>query len=147
VHLRVSTRPLSLAAAVAALAVTGGFASAAASSSAAVSIDDATACLDGSVFCYRPAALTVSPNTVVTVTNSSVDIHSLTRCTVAACGAGNAGDGPQTFDTGHLSSGATAQITLKHPGTYVYYCTIHGYSVMHGTFIVGDNGGSNAARR
>ena len=134
--LRAPRRSLS-AAAVVALAALSGAAIPASASSAAVSIDDATACLDGSLFCYRPAALTVSPITTVTVTNSSVDIHSLTRCTVAACGAGNVGSGPGTFDTGHLASGATASITLKHPGTYVYYCTIHGYSVMHGTFTVG----------
>jgi plastocyanin len=136
VQLRVALRPLLIAAAAALVALAGSHAPARASG-AAVSIDDATSCLDGSVFCYRPAALTVGPNTTITVTNSSVDIHSLTRCTVAACGAGNVGDGPQSFDTGHLSSGATARITLKHPGTYVYYCTIHGYSVMHGSFTVG----------
>ncbi len=144
--LRVAPRPLSIATTLALLALTGAYASAAASG-AAVSIDDATSCLDGSVFCYRPAALTVSPNTVITVTNTSVDIHSLTRCTVAACGAGNVGDGPQTFDTGHLASGAQARITLKHPGTYVYYCTIHGYSVMHGSFTVGDGGSQSKASR
>lgn len=136
-QLRVSTRPLSIAAAAAAVATLGFGVAPAGAAGAAVSIADATTCLNGSVFCYRPAALAVNPNTTITITNTSVDIHSLTRCTVAACGAGNVGSGPGTFDTGHLASGAAAQITLKHPGTYVYYCTIHGYSVMHGTFTVG----------
>lgn len=101
-----------------------------------VAIDDATACMDGSQFCYRPAALSVAAGTSVTVTNSSMAPHSLTRCTVSACGSGNTGNGSQSFDTGTLSPGSSGQVTLTQPGTYVYYCTVHGYSVMHGTFTV-----------
>jgi len=101
-----------------------------------VTIDDAVSCMDGSEFCYRPATLTVSAGTTVTVDNSSMASHSLTRCTVSACGSGNTGDGTQSFDTGVLASGSSGQVTLTQPGTYVYYCTIHGYSTMHGSFTV-----------
>jgi plastocyanin len=99
-------------------------------------MNDATTCMDGSEFCYRPTALTVSAGTTVDVTNNSMAPHSLTRCTVSACGSGNTGDGTQSFDTGVLSHGSSAQVTLTKPGTYVYYCTVHGYSVMHGSFTV-----------
>jgi plastocyanin len=111
-------------------------ASVALASNPTVSIDDATTCADGSEFCYRPASLTVDAGTTVTVTNGSMASHSLTRCTVSACGSGNTGSGSQSFDTGVLSSGSSASITLNQPGTYVYYCTVHGYSVMHGSFTV-----------
>jgi plastocyanin len=101
-----------------------------------VTIDDAVSCMDGSEFCYRPATLTVSAGTTVTVDNGSMASHSLTRCTVSACGSGNTGDGTQSFDTGVLASGSSGQVTLTQPGTYVYYCTIHGYNTMHGSFTV-----------
>jgi plastocyanin len=121
---------------MAAVAVMPSFATVAVAANPAVNIDDAASCLDGSEFCYRPASLTVAAGTTVTVTNSSMANHSLTRCTVSACGSGNTGDGSQNFDTGVLSNGSSAPITLNQPGTYVYYCTVHGYSVMHGSFTV-----------
>ena len=35
-----------------------------------------------------------------------------------------------------LAPGATVQRTFSQPGTYVYFCTIHGYTLMHGTITV-----------
>ena len=32
---------------------------------------------------------------------------------------------------------------LTRPGTYVYYCKIHGFSVMHGSFTVLDDDDSD----
>lgn len=109
-----------------------------------VPINDATTCMDGSTFCYRPATLTVNAGTTVTVTNNSAMApHSLTRCTASAC-SGNTGDGAQSCDTGVLSHGSSAQVTLTQPDTYIYYCTVHGYSTMHGSFTVTASGSSSS---
>lgn len=137
--MRINTRKLAgrlaAGAAVAAAALPVA-ASVALASTATVTIDSALTCADGSEFCYRPASQTVPAGTTVTVNNTTTAPHTLTRCTVAACGAGNTGDGPQNFDTGSIPANGSGQVTLTQPGTYVYYCTIHTYSVMHGSFTV-----------
>jgi hypothetical protein len=61
------------------------------------------------------------------------------RCTPAACNGASGGTGVDaTFSntTMAVPSGATAQYTFNGPGTYVYYCSLHGYAVMHGTITV-----------
>ncbi len=35
-----------------------------------------------------------------------------------------------------LPPNASAHYTFSQPGTYVYYCTLHGYALMHGTITV-----------
>ncbi|WP_234314561.1 cupredoxin domain-containing protein [Streptomyces sp. NRRL F-5135] len=64
-------------------------------------------------FTYRPARLTVTPGTRITVTNKDAVAH-----TVTATGKG--------FDTGTVGPGKTAAFTA--PGTagaYPYLCTVH----------------------
>lgn len=65
-------------------------------------------------FAYEPGDITVEAGTAVTwVNKDDGPRHSAT-----------ASDG--SFDTGLLDSGEEATIVLDTPGTYVYYCTLHG---------------------
>jgi hypothetical protein len=63
----------------------------------------------------------------------------VTRCTPAACNgaSGGTGNDPQFSSmTLALPPNGSASFTFTQPGTYVYYCTIHGYALMHGTITV-----------
>jgi plastocyanin len=94
-----------------------------------------TACANG-LFCYKPAPLTVVRGTKVVWTNNSGVIHSVTRCSKAACGV-NGGTGKQTgFRSPTIQPHKTYAFLFKLPGTYRYFCNIHGYGVMHGTITV-----------
>lgn len=70
--------------------------------------------VDMANFAYAPGDLTVAAGTTVTWANQDTGPrHSAT-----------AADG--TFDTGLFNGGETASFTFDEPGTYVYYCTLHG---------------------
>ena len=65
-------------------------------------------------FAYSPTPLRVTAGASVTVTNDDGAPHTLT-----------ADDGQ--FDTGNLTRGMQATITVDEPGTYAYHCDIHNY--------------------
>jgi plastocyanin len=89
-------------------------------------------------FCFRPAQLRVPLNTAVTWKNTSVSIHTVTRCTKAACAGNNGGTGTDKGpSSGTVSPGKSYTFVFKHKGTYTYYCQVHGFTVMHGTITVG----------
>ena len=90
-------------------------------------------------FCYVPQAMSVPVGSTVTWVNKSGAPHTVTRCTPAACTGASAGTGTDSsFTSGDIAaaSGATFSQTFSQPGTYVYYCKIHGYALMHGTITV-----------
>lgn len=65
-------------------------------------------------FAYQPGDITVPVGTAVTwVNNDGGPRHSAT-----------AADG--SFDTGLFGSGEEATVVFDTPGTYLYYCTLHG---------------------
>lgn len=84
-----------------------------------------------SAFCFKPTALSVSAGTTVTWTNRTTSPHTVTRCTVAACGHGGGSGKDQGFGSAVIPPGGTYSFTFQSKGTYYYYCAIHGYSVMH----------------
>ena len=95
-----------------------------------------TSCSNG-LYCYKPAALTVKRGTKVVWTNKSGTIHTVTRCTKAQCRGLNGGTGKQTkFGSATVQPHKTYTFTFKMPGTYRYFCKVHGYGVMHGTVTV-----------
>jgi plastocyanin len=61
---------------------------------------------------YSPSPMTVSVGTIVTWMNNDTSTHNST--------ADNGG-----FATGSIAPGASANVTLRTAGTYVYHCTIH----------------------
>lgn len=94
----------------------------------------------GTSFCFLPEVSRVLGGDTVTWTdNSGAPGHTITRCTAAACPAVGAGSGSalDNFNSGNLTLGATFGHTFNGPGTYNYYCSIHGYNAMHGSVIQG----------
>ena len=90
-------------------------------------------------FCFAPAQLTIAAGETVTWSNRSGSEHTVKRCDPAGCGGGSGGTGTDAnfgSATIALRAGGTFNYTFDQPGTYVYYCTIHGYSLMHGTITV-----------
>jgi plastocyanin len=93
-------------------------------------------CTNGKLFCFMPSSAAVVTGRQVTWKNSTTAFHQLARCTVAACGV-SGGSGTDTgYGSNVLGSGATYSFTFHGLGSYVYYCTIHGYVAMHGTITV-----------
>src|SRR5689334_8334 len=119
------------------LGFAGGTASAAPSSDPTVTIQS-TGC-GGALFCYSPANITVPDGGTVTWTNTTGVAHTVTRCTSAVCSGTGGGSGTDAgFTNGAIgaSSGATFSHTFHGAGSYNYYCSIHGFGVMHGTVTV-----------
>lgn len=91
------------------------------------------------LFCFSPAAVTIPSGGTVTWTNASGADHTVARCTPAACNGESGGTGTDaTFSKSTIAvpPGTSFHYTFAQPGTYLYYCTIHGYAVMHGTITV-----------
>jgi plastocyanin len=70
--------------------------------------------------------VTIKAGQYVTWRNDDVVAHTTTS---------NAGVTP-AWNSGNLLPGGTYQVYFGTPGTYGYYCTIHGAAVMSGTVIV-----------
>jgi plastocyanin len=89
-------------------------------------------------FCYSPASLKIRQADTVTWTNNAGFGHTVTRCpTGATCSGVGPGSGTDpAFDSGTIIAGATFVLQFHGTGTYNYYCTIHGYGIMHGTITV-----------
>lgn len=90
-------------------------------------------------FCFVPAQMTITAGDTVTWSNRSGTEHTVKRCDPAGCDGKSGGTGTDAnfgSATIALRAGGTFQFTFDQPGTYVYYCTIHGYSLMHGTITV-----------
>ena len=91
-----------------------------------------------SLFCFRPKTVKVLHGNAVTWTNTTGATHTLTRCTAAACQGHGGGTGTQSgFGDSNLAPSGKYTFTFTKTGTYLYYCAIHGYAVMHGTVKVG----------
>src|SRR5439155_3118267 len=69
----------------------------------------------------------------VTWTNASSAGHTATSCTPGVCAGAPSNTGSDTFA---VNVDTTGSFTFHSPGTYVYYCSIHGYAAMHGTITV-----------
>jgi plastocyanin len=88
-----------------------------------------------SLFCFTPAKVSIKLGTTVTWINTTNVSHTVTRCTVAACGV-SGGTGHDTgFGSGLIGPGGSYSFKFDSKGTYVYYCQIHGYGVMHARII------------
>jgi plastocyanin len=94
-----------------------------------------TACANG-FFCYKPAAITVFRGTRVVWTNNSGVMHTVTRCSKVPCGV-TGGTGRQTgLSSPDIQPHRTYAFLFRLPGTYRYYCKVHGYGLMHGIVTV-----------
>ncbi|HEX4492260.1 MAG TPA: plastocyanin/azurin family copper-binding protein [Acidimicrobiia bacterium] len=111
-------------------------ASSAAAPKVTVQITSSTKCMPKSEFCYKPSTVTVAPGTRVTFVNKTLTTHTITRCTAAACAGHDGGTGKQTGFGSTVAHGAKYSFVFRKAGTYVYYCQIHGYGIMHGAVTV-----------
>ena len=92
-------------------------------------------------YCYTPQDVSLGSGATVTWFNNTAAAHTVTRCTPAACDGHDGGDGRDGFsDSGAFGNGATYFFTFDSPGTYLYYCTVYGYRVMHGSVVVHASG-------
>jgi plastocyanin len=107
-----------------------------ATAATAVAINGGASC-SGSAFCFAPSAVTVPSGDTVTWTNQSAATHTVTRCNPAACNGTDGGTGTDpAFDHQGIAPSGSASQQFTGAGTYNYYCTIHGFAVMHGTVTV-----------
>jgi plastocyanin len=97
---------------------------------------NSSGCAGGESFCYAPSTLTVAPGTKVSWKNTTSAPHTVSRCTTGACGVSGGTGTDMNFGSGLINPGQTYAFTFMHAGTYVYYCQVHGYAVMHGTITV-----------
>ena len=89
-----------------------------------------------SSFCFQPPTPTVGSGNTVKWTNRSAATHTVTRCTTGACGVDGGTGSDSGLGSANLTPGRSYQFTFQGAGSYVYYCAIHGYGVMHGTITV-----------
>jgi plastocyanin len=96
----------------------------------------ASKCAGGKSYCFKPGPLTVKRGTKVVWKNMTIAPHTVTRCTAAMCGV-SGGTGKQAgFHSPTINPGKAYAFKFTKPGTYRYFCAVHGYSVMHGTITV-----------
>jgi plastocyanin len=88
-------------------------------------------------FCWKPKAVSVSSGSKVAWKNPTFAPHTVTRCDPAHCSGASGGTGTDTgFGSATIATGGKYAFTFHGKGTYTYYCTIHGYTLMHGTITV-----------
>ena len=80
---------------------------------------------------FSPANLTIGHGTTVTWKNGDAVNHTV----------GNASSSAEVFSSGFIAAGGTFSHTFATPGTFPYYCGIHGAdgnppTGMHGTITV-----------
>ena len=104
----------------------------------AIKIVSGSACVPASSFCFKPALKSVKSGTKVIWKNTTIAPHTITRCDAAHCSGTSGGTGTDTGfgSTGSIGNGAKYTFTFHGKGTYVYYCAIHGFALMHGTITV-----------
>jgi plastocyanin len=63
--------------------------------------------------------------------------HTVSRCTPAACAGHTGGTGTDNGpNSGVINPNGNFSFAFHGAGTYLYYCQIHGFRVMHATIII-----------
>ena len=89
------------------------------------------------LYCFEPGSVSGNTGDAVTWLNNTGATHNITRCDPSACSGQGAGTGGDTLASSNLSGAGTSYThTFTTGGTYFYYCSIHGYNVMHGEVTV-----------
>jgi plastocyanin len=90
--------------------------------------------------CYTPAQAIAAKGQAVVWTNTTVFPHTVTRCKMApgACPVPGGTGRDIRFKTSPKINGpgGAFRFVFNGSGTYVYYCTVHGYAIMHATVVV-----------
>jgi Plastocyanin len=102
-----------------------------------VRIVSGTACKPVALFCFKPTAKKIAVGTKVIFKNTTLVQHTVTRCDALHCVGADGGTGTDSgFGSGLIASGGKYSFVFHGAGTYVFYCMIHGYALMHGTITV-----------
>jgi LPXTG-motif cell wall-anchored protein len=74
----------------------------------------------------------------VTFRNPTSLEHTVVRCTPDQCDGNSGGTGANSDFTGthDLPPDSSFELTFAQPGTSVYFCSLHGYTLMRGTITV-----------
>jgi plastocyanin len=123
--------------AFAGLVFAGSTASAQATTTVVIKFGALGDCGPGVYFCYIPSPATVSVgDTLVWTDQSGFGPHTVTRCDPQVCAGQDGGSGSDSPLDGSVGPGSDFSHTFTGPGTYFYYCRIHGYALMHGSVTV-----------
>ena len=95
-----------------------------------------SACPAQKEFCFKSAALSVPRNTKVVWKNMSDAPHTVTRCSVPLCHVSGGTGKDVNFKSPTVNPGKTFAFTFHKPGTYRYFCKVHGYPDMHAVVTV-----------
>jgi plastocyanin len=132
--------------AFAGFAFPGPAASASTTTTVVINFGATGACGSGVYFCYVPSPATVSAgDTVVWTDQSGFGPHTVTRCDPAHCAGHDGGTGTDSPLDGTVGPGSDFSHTFTGPGTYLYYCKIHGYALMNGIVTVDASGPTTTA--
>jgi len=81
----------------------------------------------GGALAFSPQTVTIAPGGTVTWNWAAGNTmpHNVTS-----------GDTPARFPASPTQTSGSYSVTLTAPGTYFYFCTVHGRNIMNGTVIV-----------
>lgn len=134
-HASLARGMLSLVGAVAASVFAGSALTETATAATTITITPITCAGGGTTFCFDPEAATAQTGSPVTWTDQSAIAHEIAPCTSSACPGSPPSTGSNTFAV-LVPANGHGSFTFTNPGTYYYYCTIHGYAAMHGRITI-----------
>ncbi|MDQ4134046.1 MAG: plastocyanin/azurin family copper-binding protein [Actinomycetota bacterium] len=115
---------------------------AAAADALVLAMDHSAECLN---HCFVPELVTINVGESVTwQSQSHGEEHDITRCSFGPCPVGP-GTGTGPFPEELLEPEEVFTFTFTEPGTYNYYCAIHGYNDMRGVITVAGETGPEKA--
>jgi plastocyanin len=101
-----------------------------------IKIGHGSQCHPTASYCFEQTAVSVASGTKVTWKNPTIAPHTVTRCSAVPCNGVGGGTGTDNLGGSIASGGGKYTFKFKGKGTYTYYCTVHGYPLMHGTITV-----------
>jgi plastocyanin len=111
--------------------------------SATITITKTVCSGGGTKYCYSPEDVSVTAGAPIEWVNEDNVTHNVAICASSAICPGAAAF-HSSWSCGTvkvLANGGTGSCTITTNGTYVSYCSLHGYNAMHGTIVV--TGGSS----
>ncbi len=89
-----------------------------------------------SMYCFSPSQTVATTGDTLTFSNTTTAPHTVTRCSAADCAGRGPGTGTDSLDGSIAADNGSYSHTFTAAGTYFYFCSFHGYAVMHGSITV-----------
>lgn len=104
---------------------------------AAIKAAAGSQCHPTAMYCWKPATRSIPSKGKIIWKNTTIAPHNVTRCSAVPCSGVNGGTGTDTgLGSANFGSGGKYTFKFTGKGTYNFYCTVHGYALMHGTVTV-----------